>query len=114
MRVLFFILIFLPFYLLTISVNAATQPLLRMEDINRDPTNRAIVTFASAEGDSVKAMMFHNVPDLQSCFALAYTAAKKGHRESTATCLNGYGNVAGTYYCEPKSGSDPYCRAGFP
>jgi len=88
---------------------AAAADLVYPVDVPRHPTAQAVVTF-DARGGGVTAMRFDQVPDLQSCFNLAWNAASKGHSESTATCLNARNKVVGSYYCAPAGDNQPFCR----
>lgn len=79
-------------------------------DIARADTSQAIIT-VSAPGNpqNIKAIRFPAVPDLQSCFSLAYTAVVKNRGESSATCINERGIVAATYFCKAGD-SSPECE----
>jgi|GEM_PF-5508848 len=80
---------------------AGARDFLSPGDIERLDTSQAIVTIAQpGDPDAVRALRFPFVPDLQSCFTLAYTAASKSGGESSATCINPQGVVAATYFCE--------------
>lgn len=80
---------------------AGARDFLAPGDIERLDTSQAIVTIAQpGDPNRIKALRFPTVPDLQSCFSLAYTAASKSGGESSATCINERGIVAATYFCE--------------
>jgi len=73
-------------------------------------TSQAIITVSTPDRPHhVKAIRFPTVPDLQSCFSLAYTAVVKTHGESSATCINQRGVVAATYFCRAGDHS-PQCE----
>lgn len=92
------------------TVSAPARDFLAPGDIARADTSQAIIT-VSAPGrpNNIKAIRFPAVPDLQSCFSLAYTAVVKNHGESSATCINERGIVAATYFCKAGSNS-PQCE----
>lgn len=79
-------------------------------DIARADTSQAIITVSAPDRpNDIKAIRFPTVPDLQSCFSLAYTAVVKTNGESSATCINERGIVAATYFCKAGSAS-PQCE----
>lgn len=80
---------------------AGARDFLAPGDIERLDTSQAIVTIAQpGDPNKVRALRFPFVPDLQSCFSLAYSAATKSGADSSATCINQQGIVAATYFCE--------------
>lgn len=80
---------------------AGARDFLAPGDIERLDISQAIVTIARpGDPNRIKALRFPAVPDLQSCFSLAYRAASKSGADSSATCINERGIVAATYFCE--------------
>jgi hypothetical protein len=89
---------------------AQARDFLAPGDIARADTSQAIITVSTPDRPHhVKAIRFPTVPDLQSCFSLAYTAVVKTHGESSATCINQRGVVAATYFCRAGDHS-PQCE----
>ncbi len=90
--------------------SAWARDFLAPGDIARADTSQAIITVSTPEHpQDIRAMRFPTVPDLQSCFSLAYTAVVKTHGESSATCINEHGIVAATYFCKAGD-SSPQCE----
>ncbi len=93
---------------------AQARDFLKPGDIERANTSQAIITMSSrTEPDRIQAIRFPTVPDLQSCFSLAYSAAARSGGESSATCINAQGVVAATYFCRGGDTS-PQCQAVTP
>jgi hypothetical protein len=89
---------------------AQARAFLAPGDIARADTSQAIITVSTPQHpDRIKAIRFPTVPDLQSCFSLAYSAVQKTHGESSATCINEHGIVAATYFCKAGDTS-PQCE----
>jgi hypothetical protein len=80
---------------------AQARAYLSPGDIERADTSQAIVTVSMPNSpQTIKAIRFPVVPDLQSCFSLAYSAVARTRGESSATCINEHGVVAATYFCK--------------
>lgn len=93
---------------------AGARDFLAPGDIERLDTSQAIVTIAQpGDPDRVRALRFPVVPDLQSCFSLAYSAASQSGADSSATCINPQGVVAATYFCQGGE-SGARCRSIVP
>lgn len=89
---------------------ANARDFLEPGDIERADTSQAVITISRPEAPQrVRAIRFLTVPDLQSCFSLAYQAVNRTRGESSATCINAQGVVAATYFCAWGSTS-PQCR----
>lgn len=85
----------------TLAAPVQARAFLQPGDIERADTSQAIITVSTPQNPAnIRAIRFPTVPDLQSCFSLAYSAVAKTRGESSATCVNEHGVVAATYFCQ--------------